>query len=182
MSAPRTFREVNFLVKELRWGIGACIAGLIVVLIAIAGASFALYHVAYQENGKVDSKVSDLQSSLKEVGERLNRMDTSIRRMEQALALIEVKISSALTPSPISLEPEEISTLRYFFKLTRRAAPPKFKLEDKVPDDELRPVPGIIVEKLVPKLKGTKYLVDQNGSLVVTAGADNTTVLIVEPA
>jgi hypothetical protein len=53
---------------------------------------------------------------------------------------------------------------------------------DKIPAAGLKPMPDILADKLVPQFKGTHYLIDQNGALVVTAGADNTVVIIVEPA
>jgi hypothetical protein len=45
----------------------------------------------------------------------------------------------------------------------------------------VKPVPENVYQA-IPRLKGTRFLIDQDGALVVTAGADNSVILIVNPA
>jgi hypothetical protein len=43
----------------------------------------------------------------------------------------------------------------------------------------MKPTPDIVAEKLASQLKEPSFPIDQNGVLVVTAGADSSIVLIV---
>lgn len=193
MSAPRVARDVVQSIKDalgqinlLPLGVGACL----IVVTAAAGSGFALY----QEIKVVNNKVSALQTSTEDVKARVDRMNVVVggalsgivgllkeqALIEQTLARIE---SAALAPnSIIALTASEMAGIRAFFKLTKKTdEPPRFRVGDKIPTADLNPVPAIVYEKIAPRFQGTNFLIDQNGALVVTAGADNLVVLIVEP-
>ena len=79
-----------------------------------------------------------------------------------------------------NLSASDLELLRSFFKLTRTAdVTPKFKLGDEVPSSELKAMPEFVAEKISPELRGTRFLFDRNGSLVITAGPNNEVVVIV---
>jgi hypothetical protein len=40
-------------------------------------------------------------------------------------------------------------------------------------------MPDFVADKISAQLRGTRFLLDRNGSLVITSGADNEVVLIV---
>jgi hypothetical protein len=175
-------------IKLLQLGVGACL----IAIVTVAAGGFALYRYF----GTVDRKVSALQRSMQDVKAHLDRMDLTIggtlsgsvgllkeqAKIGQTLGRIESAVSPK-SPNPImTLTPSETAGLRAFFKLTKTNQPPRFKLQDKVPAADLKPMPENVYEKIAPRLKGTSFLIDQNGALVVTTGADNLVLLIVEPA
>ena len=195
MSKPRTGREISFVgqgikkalggqIKIQQLGVGACLGACLIVIIAVAGGGFALYHAI----GVVDRKVSALQRSIEDAKARIDRMNVVsggtlsgavglLREqalIEQTLARIESTVSpkSPTSPNPIvTLTPTEMAGIRAVFKLTRKTnVQPRFKLGDKIPAADLKPMPEIVYEKIGPQLKGTNFLIDQNGALVVTAG------------
>ena len=176
-------------IKLLQWGVGACLIAIIVV--AASGI------VLYRQIGAIDTKARALQTSMDGAKAHLNRMDVAIggtltgavgllkeqARTGQTLARIESAVSPAAPNPVISLTPIQMAGIRSFFNLTRKAnVPPRFKLGDKIAAADLKPMPQDIYEKTAPQLKGTNFLIDQSGALVVTAGKDNSVVLIVEPA
>ena len=204
MSDPRTVREVNFVVDGVKQALDGRItllqymvgAGL-TILVAIAGAGTATSIAIYREIGSLDTKVSTFQESMKGVIERINAMNSSFgqqaqsqQRMAQTLERIENKISQtpprdpvvSQPPPPITLTSDETVTLRSFFSIAKKSdEPPKYKLGTQVPESDLKAMPTSAAEKVSQKLRGTKYLFDPNGSLVVT-GEGNYVVLIVAPA
>jgi hypothetical protein len=102
-------------------------------------------------------------------------------RTGQTLARIDPTLSPK--SPPVTLTPGETEGFRAIFKLVRKTGTPqRFKPDDRVPAVALKPTPDVVTEKLAPELKGTNILIDQNGALVIAAGADNSVMLIVEPA
>jgi hypothetical protein len=98
--------------------------------------------------------------------------------------LAELKLQRATQPpSPpsISLTGVEVDLLRSYFKLKKVAnQTPQFKIGDKIPNSQLTPTPEFVYHNVTDELNGTKYLIDRDGSLVITA--DNQVVAIVDPA
>jgi hypothetical protein len=184
--------QLHDQVKLLQLAVVVCL----IIIVAVAASGFVLYHQA----GIADQKVSALQRSAADLRERIERVTvlvggttTGVVRLLQeqghtreALARIDAILAprSSVSPNPIvQLKPDEMDGLRVYFKLTRKAGEAtRFKLGDKIPALALKPTPDIVFERLAPQLKGTRFLIDQNGALVVAAGDDNAVVLIVEPA
>lgn len=175
-------------IKLLQLGIAACL----IAIVAVAAGGFALY----REIGAVDRKVRALQTSMVDVKAHLDRMDVAIggtlsgavgllqeqARTGQTLARIESAVSPASPHPLITLTPSETAGVRAYFRLTRKTnEAPRFKLGDKAPTADLKPMPENVSAKIAPQLKETNFLIDQNGALVVTTGKDNLIVLIVGP-
>jgi hypothetical protein len=178
--------------RLLQLAVAACIA----IIVAVVVGGFFLFH----QLGVTDRKVGALQRATADLKERIERATvlvggttTGVVKLLQEQARTGkslARIDSTLSPKPaaapgtaIALTASEVDGLRVYFKLTRKAGEAaKFKMGDKIPAAGLKPMPDILADKLVPQFKGTHYLIDQNGALVVTAGADNTVVIIVEPA
>jgi hypothetical protein len=175
-------------IKLLQWGVGACL----VAIIAVAVGGIAMDRAI----GAVDRKARALQTSMNVTKAHLDRMDVEIggtltgavgllkeqARTGQTLARIESAVSPA-SPNPIiALTPVQMAGVRSYFKLTRKSnAPPRFKLGDKVAPADLKPMPEDVYGKTAPQLKGTNFLLDQNGALVDIMGKENLVVLIVGP-
>jgi hypothetical protein len=164
----------------------------VVIVIAVAAVGYALYH----EIGLVDRRVSALQRSTQAGIERTNvltagnstgivtllkeqgNLDQKVGRIESTVAPNAAAPATAIA----GLNPTETAGLRALFNLARNAnASPRFKVGDKIPADDVKPVPENVYQA-IPRLKGTRFLIDQDGALVVTAGADNSVILIVNPA
>jgi hypothetical protein len=178
--------------RLLQLAVAACIA----IIVAVVVGGFFLFH----QLGVTDRKVGALQRATADLKERIERATvlvggttTGVVKLLQEQARTGkslARIDSTLSPKPvaapgtaIALTASEVDGLRVYFKLARKAGEAaKFKMGDKIPAAGLKPMPDILADKLVPQFKGTHYLIDQNGALVVTAGADNTVVIIVEPA
>jgi hypothetical protein len=168
--------------------IGICV----VVVIAVVGGGYALYHQMTLLDRRVASLQRSMQAGIDRVSTLTSGNSTGIVALlkehgsvDQKLTRIESTVApkASTAPSPIaSLSPTETAGLRALFSLVRHAdASPRFKLGDKIPATDLKPVPENVYQA-IPRLQGTNFLIDQNGALVVTAGADNSVILIVEPA
>jgi hypothetical protein len=173
--------------KLLQLAVGA---GLIIIIVV---GGFALYRIA-----AVDRKTDALQTSMNDVQARLERLNTLIggtstgvvgllraqAQNEKALARIEAAAaakSQGAAKAPMTLPASEAAALRAYFKLAPKAEPPRFKLGDKVPAADLKPIPEPVAGTIAPSLKGTSFAIDQNGALVVTSGADKVVVLVLAP-
>ena len=205
MSDPNSAREDKFIVQDNKNALNGKIRLLLtVVIIAMAAGGFALYH----QIGAVDNKMSSVQTSLadlrrsvEDLKARNDRTNVVIggtatavtgvlreqARIGELLARIEssaAKNTAPSQPSPFALNPSQMTAIREAFNLMRKnGEQPTFHLGDKVPAADLKPMPDELLQKAAaPQLKGTKFLIDKNGALVVTASADNLVVLIVEPA
>jgi hypothetical protein len=114
------------------------------------------------------------------------KAEQTLARVEQTLARIEKAASErppAAPPAPaIVLTADDLAVLRTFFKLAAAGEPAQYKVGDRVPADAVKPVPAEVTDRIASGLKGTNYLIDKNGALVVTTGADNVVVLVVAPA
>lgn len=163
--------------------------------VIIAGGGLALY----QRIGTLDSQVRAVQASIKDLKARTDRAKVMIwgassgivgllrvqSKTGEALACIETAATPRTPPPPpgpvIVLTPETIAGLRTHFSLTPASEPARFRLGDTVPADALKPLPAEVAVTVAPQLNGMNYLIDRDGALVVTAGADHVVVLIVEP-
>jgi hypothetical protein len=163
---------------------------------AIAVALVAVGYILYHEITVLDRKVSALQRTTQAGINRVSTLasgnTTGIVALLRAQGNLDehiTRIESTFAPKPpgpqdpiANLTPTETASLRALFDLARSInASPQFKVGDKVPAAELKPVPANVY-RTIPRLKGTSFLIDRNGSLVVTAGPDNAVVLIVRPA
>ena len=87
--------------------------------------------------------------------------------------------NTQLEPRPILAE-ADLELLRIFFKLTRTAGvSPRFKVGDQITSSELKAMPEFVAAKISPELRGTRFLFDRDGSLVITAGPNNEVIVIV---
>jgi hypothetical protein len=163
------------------WG-GKFLAVLAVIgFLLAAAAGYAVYHRFAALERKIEAFERTSKAGLDDVAAltaRLNDILESQRRIEAAIARPETT-STPLEPRP-NLSESDLELLRSFFRLTKRAgARPQFNLGDRVASDELKAMPEFVAANISAALRGTRFLFDVNGALVITAGPNNEVVAIV---
>ncbi len=164
-------------------------AGKLIVIfglcaLASAAAGYALNHKFSALERKIERLEKDAVASvdrLNEIAAKQEQVLDSQRRIERAIARLEPSASPTLhsEPRPALTEPD-IELLRSFFRLSKTAGVrARFKLGDQAPAAELKAMPDFVADKISAQLRGTRFLLDRNGSLVITSGPDNEVVLIV---
>jgi len=120
------------------------------------------------------NRVATLAGNIDEILESQRLTAAAIARLEAARVP-----HTQLEPRP-NLPEADLDLLRIFFKLTKTAGlSPRFKLGDQVSSSELKAMPEFVAAKISPELRGTRFLFDRNGSLVITAGPNNEVIVIV---
>lgn len=205
MSNPETGREVSPAAQGNSDAAGRQIKSLVlgaaaVIIVMLAVGGFALYRHA----GVIDGKLRALQASMNDLKARVERGNvvgggaaTGIvsllneqAKTEKTLARIETAATAKPPPPPLPPPPapaivltaDDLAVLRTFFKLAAAGEPAQYNVGDRVPADAVKPVPAEVTGRIAPGLEGANYLIDKNGALVVTTGADNVVVLVVAPA
>lgn len=164
----------------------------VATVLAVAAAGYFVY----REIALLDRKLVVQQRSTQASIERLTTLTSGNSTgivtllkahagLEQQLARIEAAATAQRTASRATsitdMSPAETANLRALFNLTRNAnASPRYKVGDKVAATDLKPLPENAAHAF-PQLKESKFLIDRNGALVITAGTDNSVVLVVEP-
>jgi hypothetical protein len=166
----------------------------IVAVIAIAGVGLGLFH----QTEEVGNKIGVLQKSIDDLKARVDRLNVVMSgtssgtvallreqtEVAQRLARIEAAVAQKSPPANavLMLAPSETNAVRAYFKLTRKTSePPRYRSGEKISGADLKPMPDDVTASIAPELKGTNFVIDQNGALVVTAGPENIVTLIVEP-
>jgi hypothetical protein len=97
----------------------------------------------------------------------------------------EAKIAE--TPPPprrvqISLSNDDIKLLRASIKVlpSQPGAQPKVQLGQEVSNISTVPVPGSLVGQ-IPKLRGARFLVDDNGAIIIIAEGSTRADVVIEP-
>jgi hypothetical protein len=120
------------------------------------------------------NRVATLTGNIEQILESQRLTAAAITRLEAARV-----VNTQLEPRP-DLPEADLELLRIFFKLTRTVGvSPKFKLGDQVSSSELKVMPEFVAAKISPELRGTRFLFDRNGSLIITAGPNNEVIVIV---
>ena len=160
---------------------------LLVFVVCALGSLFAGYalhnRLAVLER-KIDAVGQTTGGSIDDflpLAAKLEQILESQRQLETAMARLEAAAKSVpqLQPRP-NLSESDFDLLRSFFKLVRTpGVAPRFRLGDYVPGSELKGMPEFVAEKISAELRGTRFLFDRNGSLVITAGPNNEVIVIV---
>jgi hypothetical protein len=169
------------------------VVATVLIIVVVAGGGLALF----DKLTVLDRNASAMHRRLDDLRARIDRMNVVIdgtssgtvallreqTGIEEKLARIDSAVAQKTlkATSEISLTPNGTTALRAFFKLTRKVGEARFKLGDKVSDANLKPVPDNATATIAPELKGSNFVIDQNGALVITAGPENIVVLVVEP-
>lgn len=198
MSDPNTRHEASPAAESRNEVIGRRVTwlllgvGALVVILAAGGLAL------YQQTGALDGKVRALQASINDVKARIERTNVvtggtatgmvGLLREQEKTGATLARIEAAAAPKPPAppapvavLTPDHLAGLRSHFSLAPASEPARYRLGDKVPAEVLKPLPAEVADQIAPQLKGAQYLIDRNGALVVTSGAENVVVLVVAP-
>ncbi len=208
-TAPDSVQRLTGQVRLLLWGIAAC---LILILAAASVGLYYEIGVLDKKVSTLQRSLNEAQADLGRVKTVLGGSTTGIVALlraqaatETSLARIEAvatkasaaKAAASQMPAPQAAAPKagppddvrfavnasETAALRSYFKLTPKVgAPAQYKMGDTAPAAAVKSIPADAAAKIAPQLQGTNYLIDKNGALVVTAGADNAVVLIIAPS
>jgi len=134
------------------------------------------------------TQVRDMKADVALLKLRLAGVDSHLSRLEvtaQQKIIKEAKIAE--TPSPprrvqISLSNDDIKLIRASIKVvpSQTGAQPKVQLGQEVSAISTVPVPGSVVGQ-IPKLRGARFLVDDNGAIIIVGEGSNRADVVIEP-
>jgi hypothetical protein len=158
------------------------ILGTCLLVVAVWG--YTLHRKLGAMEGEIDSleiKVTDAANLVTVLNSKVDQILDSQRRLETALAAVQStrQPNSKLEPPP-NLSEADLELLRSFFKLPKAiGVPDQYKFGDHVRSTDLKAMPEFVAEKISAELRGTRFLFDRNGRLVITAGPNNQVIVIV---
>jgi hypothetical protein len=126
-----------------------------------------------------------LKLRLAGVDSHLSRLE--VGRLEEIAQqkIKEAKIAEAPPPPrrvQISLSNDDIKLIRASIKIlpSQPGAQSKVQLGQEISNISAAPVPGSVVGQ-IPKLRGARFLVDDNGAIIIIAEGSNRADVVIEP-
>jgi hypothetical protein len=136
------------------------------------------------------TQVRDMQADIAFLKLRLAGMDSHLTRLEvtaQQKIIKEAKIAETPPPPPprrvqINLSNDDIKLIRASIKIlpSQPGAQPKVQLGQEVSAISTVPVPGSVVGQ-IPKLRGARFLVDDNGAIIIIGDGSTRADVVIEP-
>jgi hypothetical protein len=134
------------------------------------------------------TQIRDMKVEIAFLKQHLAGADAHLARFEeisQQKMAKEAKILEAPPPPQrvqISLSNDDIKLIRSSIKVlpSQPGAQPKVHLGQEVSNTSVVPVPESLVGR-IPKLRGARFLVDDNGAIVIVADGSNRADVVVEP-
>src|SRR5262249_39790716 len=119
------------------------------------------------------------------IKQRLATTEAQLGRVEKnALQLIkESSIFDGPRRAPIELGNDDMKAIRASIRVlpsTSGAEQPKTRVGDKISDTKSAPIPESLVTQM-PKLRGTKFFVDQNSAIIIIGEGSNRVDAVIEP-
>ncbi len=160
-------------------GLGSFLISICFGLLVICGILIAVLFTQIRDM-KVD--VASLKQHLVAADVHLSRLE----EITQEKIVKETKTVEAppLLPArvPITLSNDDMKAIRAFIKVlpSQPGAQPKIHLGDVVSNTSTVPVPESLVSE-IPKLRGARFLVDQNGAIVLIGEGSSRADVVIEP-
>jgi hypothetical protein len=134
------------------------------------------------------TQVREMQADIGSLKLRLAGMDSHVSRLEltaQQKIVKEAKIAETPPPPrrvPINLTNDDVKLIRSSIKVlpSQPGAQPKVQLGQEVSAISTVPIPGSVVGQ-IPKLRGARFLVDDNGAIIIVAEGSNRADVVIEP-
>jgi hypothetical protein len=136
------------------------------------------------------TQLRDMQADVALLKLRLAGVDSHLSRLEvtaQQKIIKEANIAETPPPPPprripINLSNDDIKLIRASIKVlpSQPGAQPKVQLGQEVSAISTVPVPGSVVGQ-IPKLRGARFLVDDNGAIIIIAEGSNRADVVIEP-
>jgi hypothetical protein len=147
-------------------------------LLVVCGILIAMLFTQIREM-KVD--IASLKQHLLTADAHLSRLE----EIAQQKIIKEAKtVETPPTPPrvPIMLSNDDMKAIRAFIKVlpSQPGAQPKIHLGDEVSNTSTVPVPESLVSQ-IPKLHGARFLVDQNGAIILIGEGSSRADVVIEP-
>ena len=134
------------------------------------------------------TQVREMQADIASLKLRLAGVDSHVSRLEltaQQKIVKEAKIAETPPPPrrvPINLTNDDVKLIRSSIKVlpSQPGAQPKVQLGQEVSAISTVPIPGSVVGQ-IPKLRGARFLVDDNGAIIIVAEGSNRADVVIEP-
>jgi hypothetical protein len=134
------------------------------------------------------TQVREMQADIASLKLRLAGVDSHVSRLEltaQHKIVKEAKIAETPPPPrrvPINLTNDDVKLIRSSIKVlpSQPGAQPKVQLGQEVSAISTVPIPGSVVGQ-IPKLRGARFLVDDNGAIIIVAEGSNRADVVIEP-
>jgi hypothetical protein len=177
---PKVATQIKRISKRQTVG-GAGALGLFLSicfgLLAICGVIIALLFLQLKDM-KVD--ITGLKQRLAATEAHLGKVE---KIAQQQIAKEPNIFDTPPRKPPISLGDDEIKAIRAFIKILPSkpgAMQQKTLIGDKVSNTKSAPIPESLVSQM-PKLRGAKFFVDQNGAIIIIGEGSNRADAVIEP-
>jgi hypothetical protein len=157
-------------------GVGLVLVSVCFGVLVLSGVIIALLFL--QVRGMKD-EISRWQQSLSATQAQLRQME----KVTQQKADNEVKTAAAPPRTgPISLGNDEMKAIRASIKVlhSKSDAQAKFRVGEEAPDLRSAPVPESLTTQ-IPKLRGARFAIDDNGAIILFAEGSNSVGAVIEP-
>jgi hypothetical protein len=128
---------------------------------------------------RMQSEMARSQSSLSDAKTQLVRLESAVRMMQERAPQKPARLA-APPRAALVLTKDEKATIRQFIRVLPPGGQAKIHAGDEVSATASAPVPDALVEKM-PKLRGARFLIDQNGAIVILGEGSNRADAIVSP-
>jgi hypothetical protein len=144
-------------------------------LLAICGTIIALLFI----------QIKDMKVEMTGIKQRLAATEAHLGRFEkiaQQQLVKESNIFDAPRRIPIELGNDDMKAIRASIRVlpSTGAAQQKTRVGDKISDTKSVPIPESLVTQM-PKLRGAKFFVDQNGAIIIIGEGSNRVDAVIEP-
>jgi hypothetical protein len=131
-------------------------------------------------------QIKDMKGEIARWQQNLSATQTQLRQVEKAAqqkAENAVKAADARAQfGPIVLGKDEMKAIRASIKVLppKPGAQAKIRVGEEVPDVRSAPVPESLTSQ-IPKLRGARFSIDDNGAIVLFAEGSNYVGAVIEP-
>jgi hypothetical protein len=131
-------------------------------------------------------QIKDMKVEMAGIKQRLAAAEAHLGKFEKIAQQQIVKETTIVdTPprhSPITLGNDDTKAIRTYIKVlpSKSGAEAKIRVGDKISDIGSAPVPESLINQ-VPKLRGARFVVDQNGAIIIIGEGSNRADVVIEP-
>jgi hypothetical protein len=129
---------------------------------------------------RMQSEMARSRSSLSDAKAQLSQLESAVQNLMQERSPQKAARAAAPPQAALVLTKDEKATIRQFIRVLPPGGQAKIHAGDEVSSAASAPVPDALVEKM-PKLRGARFLIDQNGAIVLLGEGSNRADAIVSP-
>jgi len=126
-------------------------------------------------------QIKDMKFEMARRNQHLSALEAQFRKVEKNAQESRI-LEAAPRRVPITLSNDDIKAIRGFIKVlpSQPGTQPKFHVGDEISNFRSTPVPEPLVNQL-PKLRGTRFLVDENGAIIIIGDGSSRADVVIEP-